>query len=78
MVMINPMAPLAIHSEKVSFIWLKIPFVPRTNINNVYMVIILFDQYGFSLAASIQTCVLVAVKGATFYIVSEPTESEKW
>jgi Myosin heavy chain len=42
MVVINPMAPLAIHSEKVSLICLNIRFVPNTNINNAYSIGSLF------------------------------------
>lgn len=56
MVIINPMAPLAIHSEKVSFIWLRTPCVPHTNMNSVYRVIILCGQYCLSLSPTIPTC----------------------
>lgn len=76
MVIINPMAPLAIHSEKVSFICLKIWFVWNTNINNVYRVIILSHQYCLSLAATIQVCVWVTVGWVIFYTKSEPTEND--
>jgi len=67
MVIINPMAPLAIHSEKVSFISLKIRFVRSTNINTVYKVIILSHQYCLSLAATIQMCVSGCGAGCILY-----------